>query len=97
MLILNWTFALVIINISVPYSVIKERKLSKMPSEYNIIECSALWERPVISDVHRRLFLSTITALRAMNNKLREEANSLKKEVDVLAEEIDALKPEANR
>lgn len=52
---------------NVPYSIIKERKLSKMPT------------------------------LRAMNNKLREEANSLKKEVDVLAEEIDALKPEANR
>ena len=37
------------------------------------------------------------TALRAMNNRLREDANRLELEVDALHEEIDILKPEAER
>jgi len=36
-------------------------------------------------------------SLRAMNNKLREDANNLEDEVDVLAEEINLLEPEADR
>jgi len=37
------------------------------------------------------------TALRAMNNWLREDAKRLELEVDALHEEIDILKPEAER
>lgn len=37
------------------------------------------------------------TALRAMNNKLREDANNLGDAVDDLSDEIDLLEPEAER
>lgn len=52
---------------NVPYSVLKERNIGKIPS------------------------------LRAMNNKLREDANNLEDAVDELAGEIDILAPEADR
>lgn len=38
-----------------------------------------------------------IPSLRAMNNKLRDDANNLTDEVDNLSEEIDLLEPEADR
>ena len=37
------------------------------------------------------------TALRSMNNRLKESANRLQEEVDMLSEETDLLKPEADR
>ena len=52
---------------NVPYSVLKERNIGKIPS------------------------------LRAMNNKLREDANNLEDAVDELSGEIDLLEPEADR
>ena len=52
---------------NVPYSVLKERNIGKIPS------------------------------LRAMNNKLREDANNLEDAVDELSGEIDILEPEADR
>jgi len=41
--------------------------------------------------------LDKIPSLRAMNNKLREDANNLEDAVDDLSEEIDILEPEADR
>ena len=41
--------------------------------------------------------LRKIPTLRAMNNKLREDANKLEANVDELSEEIDILEPEADR
>lgn len=41
--------------------------------------------------------IGKIPSLRAMNNKLREDANNLTEEVDILSEEIDILEPEADR
>lgn len=41
--------------------------------------------------------IGKIPSLRAMNNKLREDANNLGDEVDILSEEIDILAPEADR
>lgn len=41
--------------------------------------------------------MGKIPSLRAMNNKLREDANNLEEQVDILSEEVDALEPEADR
>lgn len=41
--------------------------------------------------------MDKIPSLRAMNNKLREDANNLEDAVDDLSEEIDLLEPEADR
>jgi len=41
--------------------------------------------------------MGKIPSLRAMNNKLREDANNLGDAIDELSEEIDLLEPEADR
>lgn len=41
--------------------------------------------------------MGKIPSLRAMNNKLRDDANNLEDAVDDLSEEIDLLEPEADR
>lgn len=41
--------------------------------------------------------MARIPTIRAMNNKLRDEANRLEREVDALSAEIDAIAPEAER
>ena len=41
--------------------------------------------------------MGKIPSLRAMNNKLRDDANNLGEQVDVLSETIDDLEPEADR
>lgn len=41
--------------------------------------------------------ISKTPTLRAMNNRLREDAGNLEDEVDILSEEIDILQPEADR
>ena len=78
-----------------PYSAYKEHNIIKLPCKYRCKPLGSILRvlLPHLSPLH----LTTMPALRSLNNKLRDDANQLADEVDALAEEIDLLRPEATR
>ena len=76
---------------SAPYSVMKERRIAAIPGERRP------WGADVAAPSSCAHCYDVQKALRALNNKLREDARQLEAAVDDLADEVDLLGPEADR